>query len=87
MNRPLVLQGLSYKVLSVPGKKFDSQPSTVFKMILLPTPCCYGLGNLVYTLQSFTALALVVAEITRGQGGEGEGGREREGGPEDSLAC
>ena len=29
--------------LSVPGKKFDSQQPAVFKLILLPTPCCYEL--------------------------------------------
>ena len=27
----------------LPGEKFDSQPSFVFKLILLPTPCYYGL--------------------------------------------
>ena len=32
-------------VAGLPGKKFDSQPSPVFKMILLPTPCCYGLAS------------------------------------------
>ena len=30
-------------ILSVPGKKFDPQPSFVFKLILLPRPCRYGL--------------------------------------------
>ena len=29
--------------LPVPGKKLDSRPSFVFKLILSPTPCCYGL--------------------------------------------
>ena len=28
-------------VLSVPGKKFDSQPSSGFKLIVLLTPCSY----------------------------------------------
>ena len=37
------LQGLSYRVLSVPGKKFDYQSSPVSKLIVVPTPCCYGL--------------------------------------------
>ena len=41
-NVYLVLQGLSYMVLSVPGKKFYSRSSSFFKLILLPTPC-YGL--------------------------------------------
>ena len=31
----------SDRVLSVSGKIFDSQPSSVFKLILLPTPFCY----------------------------------------------
>ena len=30
-------------VLSVPSKIFDSQPSFVFKLILLLKPCCSGL--------------------------------------------
>ena len=42
-NLYLILQAPSYRVMSVPGKKFDSQPSFVFKLILLHTPCCYGL--------------------------------------------
>ena len=42
-NVYLFLQGLSYRVLSTPGKKFDSQPSSVLKLALLPTPCCYVL--------------------------------------------
>ena len=29
--------------LVAPGKRFDSQPSSIFKLILLPRPCCYGL--------------------------------------------
>ena len=37
------LQRLSYKVFSVPDKKFDFQPSLVFKFIFLTTPGCYGL--------------------------------------------
>ena len=28
-------------VLSVPDKKFDFQPSSIFKLISLPIPCCY----------------------------------------------
>ena len=27
----------------MPGKRVDSQPSSVFKLILLAIPCCYGL--------------------------------------------
>ena len=42
-NVHLYLQGLSYRVLSAPGKKFDSQPSSIFKLILLTAPCCYRL--------------------------------------------
>ena len=34
---------ISYRVLYIPGKKFDSQRTSIFKLILLPTPCCYGL--------------------------------------------
>ena len=37
------LQELCYGVLSVPGKKFFSQQSSVFKLTLSPTPCCYEL--------------------------------------------
>ena len=37
------LQGLSNRVLSLLGKKFDFQPLSIFKLILLPMPCCYGL--------------------------------------------
>ena len=40
----VLLQELNYRILSVPGKKFDSQPPSVFKLILLPTPYCYGLN-------------------------------------------
>ena len=36
-------QGLDYTILSVPGKKFDSQLLFIFKLISLPTPYCYGL--------------------------------------------
>ena len=39
-NVYLFLQVLDYRVLSVPGKKFNSQPSSVFKLILLSTLCC-----------------------------------------------
>ena len=44
-NVHLFLPGLSlrYKALPVPVKKFDSQPSSVYKLILLPTSCCDGL--------------------------------------------
>ena len=38
----IFLQGLTYRVLSVPCRKFDSQPSSVFELILLPTPCCHA---------------------------------------------
>ena len=34
---------LSYRVLSEPGKNFDSQPSSAFRLILVPTHSCYGL--------------------------------------------
>ena len=44
-NVYLFLQGLSYKVLSEPGKKFDSQSSSVFILTLLLTPCCYGVES------------------------------------------
>ena len=40
-NVCLLLQGLSCRVLCVPCEKFDSQPSSVFKVILFPTPCHY----------------------------------------------
>ena len=30
-------------ILSLPGKNFDSQPSSVFKLILLPKRFCYEL--------------------------------------------
>ena len=33
----------SYRALSSPGKKSGSQELSVFKLILLPTPCCYGI--------------------------------------------
>ena len=39
----IIFPGLSFRVLSVPGQKFDSQPSSIFKLILLHTPYCYGL--------------------------------------------
>ena len=32
----------SYCVLSIPGRKIDSQPSTVSRLVLLPTSYCYG---------------------------------------------
>ena len=31
------------KLMSVPDKNFDSQPSSVFKLFLLPSSSCYGL--------------------------------------------
>ena len=31
----------SYRVLSVPGKKSDSEPSSIFILIILPAPCYY----------------------------------------------
>ena len=37
------IKNLVRKVLSVPSKKCNSQLSSVFKLILLPTHCCYGL--------------------------------------------
>ena len=40
-NVYLFLEGRSYRVLSVPGEDFDFQPSSVFKLVLLPTPCCF----------------------------------------------
>ena len=33
----------NYRVMSAPGKISNSQPSSVFKLILLPTTSCYGL--------------------------------------------
>ena len=37
----LILEELSHRVLSIPGKKLDSQSLSVFKLILLPTSCSY----------------------------------------------
>ena len=34
---------LIFQVLPVAAIEFDSQPSSVFKLILSPIPCCYGL--------------------------------------------
>ena len=39
------LRGLSYRILSVTGKKFDSRPTIIRFQILLPTACCYGLTS------------------------------------------
>ena len=60
LNVYLFLQGLNYSVLSVSGKKFDSHPSIVFKFILLPTPCCYGLGVMLNSciLSDFRVIAV-----------------------------
>ena len=52
-NMYLLLQGLSYSVLSVPGKKLDSQKSSVFKSILLPTPCSRATIPFLALLASF----------------------------------
>ena len=38
----------SCRVLSALGKKFDSQPSSVLRLISLPTLCYYGLVENVY---------------------------------------
>ena len=41
----IFLQRPSYRVLSVPGKKFDSQPSSVFKLIFYPHLVVIGLTS------------------------------------------
>ena len=57
----LFLQGLSYRVLSEPGKRFDSQPSSAFKLILLPPHCCYGLDvkKFVYMYLSYFCIKII----------------------------
>ena len=44
-NVYLFLQGLSYSLLSVSCKKFDSQPSSLFELISLPTLFAMGLTS------------------------------------------
>ena len=44
-NTCLFLYSLSYRVLFSPGKKFGSQPSSVFKWSLLPTHCSVSLTS------------------------------------------
>ena len=43
LNMYLFMLRLSYRVLYLYGKKFDSQLSSVFKLNFLPTPCYYWL--------------------------------------------
>ena len=51
----------SYRIASMHDKIFDSQSSSVFKLIVLPTPCCYGLdvtrnGWLSFKIRHYTPL-------------------------------